>query len=458
MFQNITHLRLLALNDNELHFVANNAFTNLPHLAEIWLRNNKLVYIPRGLPDNLHKLYMDSNRIQEIEDALFSNKSQLNYLTVENNKIRRISNKTFSGLSLLKSINLRGNLIQTIETGTFNNLDNLSTLSLSDNPLQKVQNGAFQALPNLTHLHLSMCGERTSLEQNFLPEMPKLQLLSLMNSPGLAKAFVQQLADLPQKPLPHLKELDLTYSDLTTLTANIREVFPQLQTLALDGNSWSCDQRLAWLQEWMTTSEIHFWKYEEVMCERPDTLKGRLVKNLHHNEFSELTTTQEPPPANPHLQNSPSASSKLDSEEVAAASGQKFFGGNETPKQPEVVNGTLSLSQPPTTASVPTTGLGSLRKKRKYRQNEGTRRKQRGKKDKEVTDITSSTTSVTTTERNQDTSTYLDKEPSQKNPRGTGNKPDRKGRKISGMMQPSGKSKKKGKTGKGKQPQQEEAT
>jgi Leucine-rich repeat (LRR) protein len=72
----MTRLKLLALNNNELHFVANTAFRDLTGLEEMWLRNNRLVYIPRALPDNLHKLYMDSNKIRQIEDGLFTNQSK----------------------------------------------------------------------------------------------------------------------------------------------------------------------------------------------------------------------------------------------------------------------------------------------------------------------------------------------------------------------------------------------
>ena len=277
-FQNMTKLRLLALNNNRLHFVANGAFSELHDLDEIWLRNNKLVYIPRGLPDNLRKLYMDSNRIRIIEDGLFPNTSHLDYLTVENNQINRIQNRTFLGLRFLKSLNFRGNELRVIEAGTFDSLRNLSTLSLSDNPLERVEADAFRDLQNLTFLHLDMCGEQMSLEQNFLPQMPRLQQLSMMNSPGLGKAFVQMLADAPMAPVKGLAEIDLTYNDLRTLDPNVRELFPALKALALDGNSWLCDRRLAWLREWMVTSDVSFSKYEPVTCEHPYSLRGREIR------------------------------------------------------------------------------------------------------------------------------------------------------------------------------------
>ncbi|KAL8597685.1 hypothetical protein ACOMHN_012652 [Nucella lapillus] len=294
-FTNMTKLRLLTINNNELHFVANGAFNDLESLDEIWLRNNKLVYIPRGLPDHLRKLYMDSNKIREIEDGLFSNASRLDYLTVENNKINRINNNTFTGLQFLKSLNFRGNKLRVIEGGTFDSLGNLTTLSLSNNPLERVAENAFVALENLTFLRMDMCGESMTLQQNFLREMPHLKQLSMMNSPGLGKAFAQMLDSTPLSPLKALTEIDLTYNDLHTLTPNIREVFPSLAALSLDGNSWVCDRRLVWLRQWMGSSDVSFSKYEDVLCELPYALKGRKLREVREEDFAEMAPTTAAP-------------------------------------------------------------------------------------------------------------------------------------------------------------------
>lgn len=287
-FANMTKLKMLALNNNQLHFVANTALSHLVHLEEVWLRNNRLVYIPRGLPDNLRTLYMDSNQIREIEDGLFTNQSKLHYLTVEMNKISHVGNKTFAGLRFLKSLNFRGNKLRVIEAGTFTSLHNLSTLSLSDNPLERIERGAFLDLGNLTFLHLVMCGEEMALEENFLEHMPNLQQLSLMNSPGLAEAFIKMVHDNPLIPLKLLSEIDLTYNDLQTLTPNVLETFPALTALYLDGNPWACDKRLAWLKDWMLSSDVSFSKHESVLCEKPFALKGRDIRNVDVNQFGEV--------------------------------------------------------------------------------------------------------------------------------------------------------------------------
>lgn len=393
-FVNITDLRMLALNNNQLHFVGNRALTHLDRLEELWLRNNHLVYIPRGIPDNVRKLYMDSNMIREIEGGLFKNTSHLDYLTVENNKIQRINNNTFTGLKFLKTLNFRGNKLRVIETGTFDSLRNLSSLSLSDNPLEKIEPGAFRNLENLTFLHLSMCGERMALEQNFLPDMTQLQQLKMMNSPGLAKAFVKLLAENYTKPLEHVTEVDLTYDDIETLSPNVREVFPMLKAFYLDGNPWLCDKRLTWLKEWMTTSDISFSQYEPVICEQPYALKGREVKDVAENDFAEVAPPRQQPSAEEMSEilsrqqnaaaneasptgNDVASNAVVSSENKVAAA---FSDSKEVKVKPlkplAMINAPVDAAADSTTS--PTTKL--MRRKRKNRRDKSKKKDEQGKK------------------------------------------------------------------------------
>ncbi|KAH9513505.1 hypothetical protein Btru_033219 [Bulinus truncatus] len=96
--RNITELQVLGLNDNNLAIVEDGALAHLNNLKEVWLRGNSLVYIPRGLPNSVTRVLMDTNHIQQIEVGLFSNQSRLEYLNVENNAIRSILPNTFKDL------------------------------------------------------------------------------------------------------------------------------------------------------------------------------------------------------------------------------------------------------------------------------------------------------------------------------------------------------------------------
>lgn len=258
-------------------------------LLQVWLRKNSLVYIPRGLPDTVRKLHMDSNNIQEIEVGLFSNTSQLDYLTVENNQIKRIQPNTFRGLHLLHTLNFQGNLIQNLEKDTFVDIGNLSTILLSNNPLKRIEAGAFGNLQNLTQLFMSYIMEEDfQLVSNFLPEMPRLKSLYLVNSPDLADALMAVINDpgVTHTPLMELTHLDISYNTFKWISPRIREVFPNLLSLPLDGNPLRCSESLKWLKDWMISSEVSFHSHSEIVCETPSRLKDRPIKNIEDSEWA----------------------------------------------------------------------------------------------------------------------------------------------------------------------------
>jgi Leucine-rich repeat (LRR) protein len=286
---NITDLQLLTLNDNELHFLADGSLSHLAQLQEVWLRQNSLVYIPRGLPSSVRKVHMDSNNIQMIETGLFNNMSHLDYLTVENNQVGSIQPNTFAGLRFLTALNFQGNLIHTLEKDTFADLASLSTILLSSNPLRKIEKGAFKNLANLTQLFMGYIGDDDfELEDNFLVEMLKLQNLHLMNSPGLADDLMALINDSTRFPVPleRLTHLDLSYNNLKWVSPRVRQVFPNLSSMLLDGNPLMCSQSLKWLKDWMVSSQISFHNSSELVCETPAMLKNRPIKSIEDYEWA----------------------------------------------------------------------------------------------------------------------------------------------------------------------------
>ncbi|CAG5128145.1 unnamed protein product [Candidula unifasciata] len=295
-FTNITDLQLLTLNDNELHFLEDGSLSHLTQLREIWLRNNSLVYIPRGIPNNVRNVHMDSNNIQQIEPGIFSNMSHLDYLTVESNQINRIQPNTFRGLRFLNTLNFQGNRIQNLEPETFVDLGSLSTLLLSNNPMVRIETSAFKNLGNLTQLFLSyIVEENFHLAENFFPQMLRLQTLHLVNSPGLVNDLMDMINDsaIFAIPLEHMQQLDLSYNTLEWVSPRIRVVFPNLLSMPLDGNPLRCSRSLKWLRDWMVSSEVNFNNYNEIVCETPLRLKDRAVRSIEDHEWENDEASEE---------------------------------------------------------------------------------------------------------------------------------------------------------------------
>ncbi|KAK3583410.1 hypothetical protein CHS0354_040377 [Potamilus streckersoni] len=291
-FKGMTNLRLLTINDNKIGNIEHRTFWNLTNLKEIWLTRNQMVYIPRGIPANVEKLYMDSNMVFELEQMLFPVNSKLEFLTIEMNTIRRVDPESLKELRNLKDLNLQGNQISQIEANTFNNLPYLENLKLTQNPIQTIEKKAFDVLPNLTTLAMAEIyypqqdGPQI-LQENILSAMPRLETLDLSTSHYLAESLLKIISLPDTQPIPSIKIVKLQNSDLKTLSPNVRQVFPSITSILLDGNMWSCDIHLMWLRDWMQQETVHFYTNEEPMCHSPQHLMGRPIKSLKDSDFSE---------------------------------------------------------------------------------------------------------------------------------------------------------------------------
>lgn len=301
-FENITGMILITLNDNQIENVAHRAFGSLENLKELWLSRNQLVYIPRGLPESLEKLYIDNNQIVELEPTLFQANANLRYLNLETNNVMKIHQDSLKDVPKLENLNLQGNKVSLIDVGTFTNLPDLQVLILSSNPIQVFEDGAFADLNNLTTLSLShidhkVTGPEKILDENILEAMPNLEQIDLTSSPYLTEELLEILSDSSDFT-SGLKTLILQYNELKTLPEEIKTVFPNLESMILDGNPWKCNEDLAWLGDWIRSSSITFHRFEEPTCNQPKSLQGRLVSDVQDDEVSNDTDQEENEPIN----------------------------------------------------------------------------------------------------------------------------------------------------------------
>lgn len=301
-FQNMTEVTLITLNDNQIENVAHRAFGSLENLQELWLSRNQLVYIPRGLPENLEKLYIDNNQVVELEPTLFQSSTNLKYLSLEANRVMKIHQDSLKDVTKLENLNLQDNEVSLIDVGTFTNLPKLKDLILSNNPIQVFENGAFADLTNLTKLSLShidhqVTGPEKILDENILAAMPNLQQIDLTISPFLTEKLIQILTD-SSSFISNVTTLVLQYNELTTLPENIKTVFPNIETIILDGNPWNCNKKLTWLRDWIKSSSVTFHRFEEPTCNQPSSLQGKLLSTVEDSELLDDTVQETKEPVN----------------------------------------------------------------------------------------------------------------------------------------------------------------
>lgn len=293
-FSNITSLSLLTLNDNKISFIEHRSFEKLEDLKELWLSRNDMVYIPRGLPKGLTKLFIDNNQVVELEPMLFKEGSKLKVLTLESNKVRKVHQDSLIYTNELEKLNLQGNEISLIDVGTFTNLPHLQMLTLTQNPIQVFEIGAFAGLDSLTDISLSYIEHRGPrhdriLQENFLTTMPNLTSIDLMSSIELSKAFLQIFSESGTETIDSVQKVNLQYNELTTLPEAVQTVFPNIKQLLLDGNLLQCDRKLLWLRAWMqTTTTVSFHQYDQVTCNMPEAVKGKLISELSQSDFVDV--------------------------------------------------------------------------------------------------------------------------------------------------------------------------
>jgi Leucine-rich repeat (LRR) protein len=148
-FDNLPRLKFLYLNNNKIKELQPGLFNNLLGLQELLLNNNKIRELKLGTFNNLsklHLLYLNNNQIQELQPGVFNNLLRLQELLLNNNKIRELKLDTFNNLPKLHELYLGINQIQELQPGVFNNLPNLRMLFLSGNQISRLQPNSYYGL------------------------------------------------------------------------------------------------------------------------------------------------------------------------------------------------------------------------------------------------------------------------------------------------------------------------
>ena len=127
---------------------------------------SKLTQIPRDIPSNATKIYLNNNKISNIESQAFVFHSQCAKLRLDNNKSTEVRSDMWTGLGSLEYLSLEHNEIKHVEPSAFADLPNLKGLYLHNNKLTTLPGNIFPSkqMPTLEILTL----HENSLKRNEL--------------------------------------------------------------------------------------------------------------------------------------------------------------------------------------------------------------------------------------------------------------------------------------------------
>ncbi|KAK7922371.1 hypothetical protein WMY93_009273 [Mugilogobius chulae] len=197
------------------------------------------ILYPNSFPNFTHavSLQLGNNNLQNIEGGAFSGMSSLKQLHLNNNELKVLRADTFIGVENLEYLQADYNLIKYIEKGAFNKLHKLKVLILNDNLIQALPDNIFR-FASLTHL---------DIRGNRIQKLPYIGVL---------------------------------------------EHIGRIVELQLDDNPWNCTCDLAPLKAWLENMPYNIF-IGEAVCETPNDLYGRLLKETNKQELCPMGTASD---------------------------------------------------------------------------------------------------------------------------------------------------------------------
>lgn len=285
IFTNLTNLRSLDLNGNQLHQLQGLMFEDLKKLKILKLRRNEITTFSDGVfygLDSIEKLFLDYNNITTVRKGWLFGLRSLGHLFLSHNQIDSIRPDAWQSTEELTSLDMSHNRLVSLREGTFRGLGELTTLTLSHNHLAHIEQDSFESTSSLQILDLAYNQLRWSVEDNSgaFSRLDSLQTLSLASN-GIETVHVETFVSLVA-----LRSLDLRGNQLRTLPRNPFSGLKHLTSVQLNTSSLVCDCHLSWLPAWLSSVLFNSSSSMIVSCSYPPSLRDRPVSSLSSSDFS----------------------------------------------------------------------------------------------------------------------------------------------------------------------------
>ncbi|XP_034253083.1 toll-like receptor 7 [Thrips palmi] len=110
--------------------------------------------IPRRIPMDATEVYLDGNNLKELQNHVFIGRKNMRVLFVNSSRIESIQNRTFNGLNALEILHLEDNILHELKGYEFEHLAHLRELYLQNNGITHIGNQTFMSLRSLEILRL----------------------------------------------------------------------------------------------------------------------------------------------------------------------------------------------------------------------------------------------------------------------------------------------------------------
>ena len=200
------------------------------HGSDYYANDQDLTSVPVDIPPKSTRVYLQNNRIRNLESGVFSQLSVCIELDMSYNRLSNIERGSFRGLDTLYSLNLQRNYLQNLVEGTFEGLISCTELDLRENYILSITSGAFDELNRLTTLNLYNNALR-QINSTMWTGLPMLETLNLEHND------IETISPEALSSLIYLETLNLKWNDLFEINGNMWVGLQSLKHLDLSHNS-----------------------------------------------------------------------------------------------------------------------------------------------------------------------------------------------------------------------------